>query len=405
MDADRPAAPLERDTLRDLVGRALKHEPIDYLVGEKWFFGMAFHVSPAVLVPRPSTETIVENVLLHARAEPGFGGKTGEGVRFADVCTGSGCIAVALLKHLTGAAAVATDISPDALAIAKKNAARHGVADRIEFLQGDLLAPLTDATGVTNSATTDLHYLLANPPYIPDHEWDAVPANVKDFEPHAARRGRRPDVRSPARRGRSAFPWPGGVLMVEVARARPTIVACRGSAATRERARSDRFDGLPRVVVATRACSTPPPRQRRTNDKRTCRHGERKKGVSQALGVRIAPPLRLPLRIVRDLCGALVLYLHHTTPRDERKRNRSDRWRTQQPANHAARNAKMSPTWTPLCPSKSAAGCPENHATRNAKMSCGAATPSPSKSAAAPRLGQGLIADIQAHVIDPQRNG
>lgn len=256
MDADRPAAPLERDTLRDLVGRALKHEPIDYLVGEKWFFGMAFHVSPAVLVPRPSTETIVENVLLHARAEPGFGGKTGEGVRFADVCTGSGCIAVALLKHLTGAAAVATDISPDALAIAKKNAARHGVADRIEFLQGDLLSPLVDATGVTNSATTDLHYLLANPPYIPDHEWDAVPANVKDFEPHAALRGG-PDglmfVR-PLVEGAARFLRPGGVLMVEVAAC--TAEQAMQLAAAQPELENARIltdlDGLPRVVVATR---------------------------------------------------------------------------------------------------------------------------------------------------------
>lgn len=256
MDADRPAAPLERDTLRDLVGRALKHEPIDYLVGEKWFFGMAFHVSPAVLVPRPSTETIVENVLLHARAEPGFGGKTGEGVRFADVCTGSGCIAVALLKHLTGAAAVATDISPDALAIAKKNAARHGVADRIEFLQGDLLAPLTDATGVTNSATTDLHYLLANPPYIPDHEWDAVPANVKDFEPHAALRGGADGLMfvRPLVEGASAFLRPGGVLMVEVAACTAEQVMQLAAAQPQlENARvlTD-LDGLPRVVVATR---------------------------------------------------------------------------------------------------------------------------------------------------------
>src|SRR5689334_4295009 len=100
MDADRPASPLERDRLRELVGRALKNEPVQYLVGEAWFYGLPLHVSPAVLIPRPSTEVIVEQVLLHARAEPGFGGKTGEGVRFVDVCTGSGCIAIALLKNL-----------------------------------------------------------------------------------------------------------------------------------------------------------------------------------------------------------------------------------------------------------------------------------------------------------------
>ena len=253
MDADRPATPLERDTLRDLVGRALKHEPIDYLVGEKWFFGMAFHVSPAVLVPRPSTETIVENVLLHARAEPGFGGKTGEGVRFADVCTGSGCIAVALLKNLTKATAVASDISPDALAIAKKNAARHNVADRLELLQGDLLSPLVEAVG---GVGRDLHYLLANPPYIPDHEWADVPPNVKDFEPHSALRGGadglmfvKPLVEQAAEHLR-----PGGVLMIEVAACTaPQVMQLANEQADLEHARvlTD-VDGLPRVVVANR---------------------------------------------------------------------------------------------------------------------------------------------------------
>ena len=73
MEADRPATPLERQTLRDLVGRALKDEPIDYLVGERWFFGLGFHVSKAVLVPRPSTEAVVEQVLLNVRARMGVG--------------------------------------------------------------------------------------------------------------------------------------------------------------------------------------------------------------------------------------------------------------------------------------------------------------------------------------------
>ncbi len=253
MDADRPATPLERDTLRDLVGRALKQEPIDYLVGEKWFFGMAFHVSPVVLVPRPSTETIVENVLLHARAEPGFGGKTGEGLRFADVCTGSGCIAVALLKNLPKATAVASDISPDALAIARKNAERHGVAGRLELLHGDLLAPLIEAAG---GVGRDLHYLLANPPYIPDHEWDAVPPNVKDFEPHSALRGGTDGLMfvKPLVEQASQYLRPGGLLMVEVAACTAEqVVALAAAQAELENARvlTD-LDGLPRVVVAGR---------------------------------------------------------------------------------------------------------------------------------------------------------
>src|SRR6185295_16304457 len=119
MDADRPASPLERSALRDLVGRALGHEPVQYLTGEAWFFSLPFKVDRRVLIPRPATETIVEHVLQHARAEAGFGGKTGEGVVIADVCTGSGCIAIALLKNLPQARAVATDVSPDALEVAR----------------------------------------------------------------------------------------------------------------------------------------------------------------------------------------------------------------------------------------------------------------------------------------------
>lgn len=253
MDADRPASPLERDTLRDLVGRALKHEPIDYLVGEKWFFGMAFHVSPAVLVPRPSTETIVEQVLLHARAEPGFGGKTGEGLRIADVCTGSGCIAIALLRHLNKATAIATDISAEALAVAKKNAERHTVADRLELLQGDLLSPLAEAIG---GVGRDLHYLLANPPYIPDHEWDAVPPNVKDYEPHSALRGGSDGMMfvRPLVEHASEFLRPGGVMMIEVAACTAEQVANLASKqGDLEHARVlNDLDGLPRVVVASR---------------------------------------------------------------------------------------------------------------------------------------------------------
>lgn len=253
MDADRPASPLERDTLRDLVGRALKNEPVQYLVGEAWFFGLPFHVDRRVLIPRPSTETIVEQVLLHARAEPGFGGKTGEGVRFADVCTGSGCIAISLLKNLTKAFAVATDLSEPALELARKTAARHAVAERIEFLHGDLLEPLRNHPG---GAGRELHYLVSNPPYIPDAEWDAVATNVKDFEPHEALRGGadglkfvRPLIEQAPDQLR-----PGGLLLIEIAAATAdAVLALAQSHPHLDRARIVKdFEGLPRTLVATK---------------------------------------------------------------------------------------------------------------------------------------------------------
>ena len=175
MDPDRPASELERAAFRALVERAAAHEPVDYLVGKAPFFSMMLAVNPAVLIPRPSTETVVEHVIQHARRTPGFGRPV-----IADIGTGSGAIAIALAKHIPDAEILATDISADALALARDNAAEQGVAERIEFVRGDLLEPL---------AGRRVRYLVSNPPYISDREWQEVPPNVKDYEPTTALRG------------------------------------------------------------------------------------------------------------------------------------------------------------------------------------------------------------------------
>lgn len=258
MEADRPASPLERDKLRDLVAHALKHEPVQYLVGEAWFFGVPFHVSPAVLIPRPSTETVVEQVLLHARAEPGFGGKTGEGVKIADVCTGSGAIAIALLKQLSKATAIASDISEPALAVARKNADRHKLDGRIEFVQGDLMAPIIDHPA---GAGAQLHYIVSNPPYIPDSEWNdpaAVDKNVRDFEPELALRGGPDGLNTLTPLIHQAPPHlvPRGLLILETAAATAHAIADKLRAhplldpATVRIAKD--FEGLDRVVIGAR---------------------------------------------------------------------------------------------------------------------------------------------------------
>ena len=192
MDPDRPSTPLERDQLRGLVKRALDHEPIQYLVGEEIFFTMHFKVDPRVLIPRPSTLTIVEEVLQHARNNPADNAlresDAGTGIMIADVCTGSGCIAAALAKSLPGARVIATDISSDALEVAQHNIASHKLEDRVELLCGDLLEPIFAHPIAGNNAS--LNYLCSNPPYIPDHEWDAIEPNVKDHEPTLALRAK-----------------------------------------------------------------------------------------------------------------------------------------------------------------------------------------------------------------------
>jgi len=176
-DLDRPANELERAAFRQLVERVAAHEPVDYLIGHAPFFSMMFKVTPAVLIPRPSTETLVEHVIQHARRVPGFASPL-----IVDIGTGSGAIAIALAKHLPDCRVIATDKSAEALAIARENAATHKVTDRIEFRQGDLFEPIQDLKH-------RVRYLVSNPPYISDAEWEQVAPNVKDYEPHHALRG------------------------------------------------------------------------------------------------------------------------------------------------------------------------------------------------------------------------
>jgi len=251
MDQDRPASPMEREILRDLVRRAVTHEPVQYLVGEAMFYGLDFEVGPGVLIPRPSTATIVDQVLSHARASHGAAGARGDGVLVLDVATGSGNIAIALLKNLPGARAIGSDISERALEWASHNARRHGVADRLELVCGDLLEPLRahPVAGVSGAAD----YLVSNPPYIPDDEWEAVEPNVKDHEPSLALRGGVDGldlVRRLIEHGPETV-RPGGLVLIEAATARiERALELMGQNPRIARARvEDDIDGLARVVV------------------------------------------------------------------------------------------------------------------------------------------------------------
>jgi release factor glutamine methyltransferase len=256
MDPDRPAAPLERDTLRGLVKRALADEPIQYLVGEELFFGMKFKVDRRVLIPRPSTQTIVEAVLQHARKNPDSGSvrdsDAGSGILIADICTGSGCIAAALAKHLPGARVVATDLSEDALAVARENLETHQLTDRVDLVQGHLLDALR--THPVAGKKASLRYLCSNPPYIPDDEWAAVEPNVKNHEPTLALRAGPDglDLARPLIAEGPDFLEPGALMLIEVADSRAGQALALAEAhpdLTNARILKD-SDGLPRVIVA-----------------------------------------------------------------------------------------------------------------------------------------------------------
>jgi release factor glutamine methyltransferase len=161
-----------RATFRELVRRRSEGEPVAYLVGHREFYSLTFHVGPAVLVPRPETEHLVGALMDVAKAagEQDF--------RIADVGTGSGIIAICAAKYLPKARVVAIDSSPDALAVARENAGQHGMAERIEFVEGDLLGPLP--------AEPRFHVVASNPPYVSEAEWETLTTDVKKYEPRGA---------------------------------------------------------------------------------------------------------------------------------------------------------------------------------------------------------------------------
>ncbi|MGJ8636342.1 MAG: peptide chain release factor N(5)-glutamine methyltransferase [Phycisphaerales bacterium] len=258
MDPDRPASPLELDTLRGLVKRALNHEPIQYLVGEESFFTMRFKVDQRVLIPRPSTQTIVEEILQHSRANLDDhtlrDSDAGRGIMIADICTGSGCIAAALAKHLPGCRVIATDISQDALDCAKENLELHDLTERVELIQGNLLEPILKHP--VASSVGSFRYIASNPPYIPDDEWDAVEANVKDHEPTIALRANDDGMEfvNPLIEHAPPLLAQGGLLLIELATARTAQALERAKAhpmLTKARIVKD-SDGMDRVLIATR---------------------------------------------------------------------------------------------------------------------------------------------------------
>ncbi len=191
-----------RSQYRELVRRRAEGTPVAYLVGRKEFFSLTLSVNPAVLIPRPDTETVVVEFLslLKDKAD----------ARAVDVGTGSGAIAIACAHQHPGARFIAVDISDDALAVARRNAEQHGVADRVEFRQGDLLEP------VAHDGPFDA--ILSNPPYIPTGDIPTLEPGVRDHEPHRALDGG-PDGLEIVRRLIAQAPpllKPGGHLILEI---------------------------------------------------------------------------------------------------------------------------------------------------------------------------------------------
>jgi len=194
----------------DLIARRAAGEPTQHLTGKQEFWGLEFEVTPDVLIPRPETEHVIEVALDRLALRERRAGRpqksAGEGLQVADIGTGSGCIAIALAKELPAANFLATDISPAALAVAKRNAARHSVSNRIHFIECNLLAfpgeaqqaaPQLDemsnntsqalhGSQVTSHKSRPFDLIVSNPPYIGRREAPSLPREVRDHEPPTA---------------------------------------------------------------------------------------------------------------------------------------------------------------------------------------------------------------------------
>ena len=183
-----PAPPGLDPFFPQLLARRIAREPVAYIVGQREFWGRAFEVTPAVLVPRPETEIIVEEVLDEARSGAGAGS-------IVDVGTGSGCLAVTLALECPDSRVWATDLSLDALAVAKRNARRHGVEERVAFVRCDVLEGI--------DVRADM--IVSNPPYIPAGDANRAPAGGRAVRAagSALRRRGRPRRDSPPAGGLS----------------------------------------------------------------------------------------------------------------------------------------------------------------------------------------------------------
>ncbi len=202
-------APDQVTAFRAMVKKRKEHVPVSYLIGKAWFYSLEFEVNADVLIPRPDTETMVEQIIRLARLA-----STWETPEILDLCTGSGCIAIALAKNLPAARLTASDISAAAVQLAQKNAVTHDVAARIRFICGDLFEPLA----VLPSPSL-FHAIVSNPPYIVADKIQSLMPEVALHEPRLALDGGTDGLDFYRRIAAQAGPHltPDGVLIVETA--------------------------------------------------------------------------------------------------------------------------------------------------------------------------------------------
>ena len=263
----------------DLIARRAAGEPTQHLTGKQEFWGLEFEVTPDVLIPRPETEHVIEVALDRLALGELRAGRpqksTGEGLQIADIGTGSGCIAIALAKELPAANFLATDISPAALAVAKRNAARHSVSSRIHFIECHLLAfsvgaqqiaPQLDEKSnnapqafhesqVTSHKSRPFDLIVSNPPYIGRREAHSLPREVRDHEPASALFGGEEGYELYANliTQSAAQLQPGGILVLELGHnSLPAVRPLLGTPDWTAVGVTNDLAAIPRVIAAER---------------------------------------------------------------------------------------------------------------------------------------------------------
>lgn len=243
--SDQPVTAEQLARVISVVQRREAREPLQYILGSQEFCGLDFFVTPAVLIPRPETELLIQETL----KEGGFA----EGAVLVDVGTGSGCVAVTLATILGGMRIFALDCSRDALNVAKENAERHGVTDKIIWLEGDLLSPLREC-----SVAAAVDVIISNPPYIAEAEWAGLQPEVRDYEPRHALLAGSQGIEFHERLIHDAkeFLVPGGLLVMELGQGQAApvrrVAEAAGGYTGLQTVKDDA--GIERVLIARRAC-------------------------------------------------------------------------------------------------------------------------------------------------------
>jgi release factor glutamine methyltransferase len=246
-----------RERFLSLVARRARGIPTQYLTGHQEFWGLDFEVTPDVLIPRPETEHVIEVALDRLGVcSAGESSRRNSTIYVADIGTGSGCIAIALAKEFPHAHIVATDISASALAVAQRNAERHNVSSRIDFIESNLLDSYFQSSLPVRAQSRIFDLIASNPPYIARREAATLPREVRENEPEAALFGGETgtEIYAPLIGQAALLLKPDGILALELGYDSAEYVRnCLSAPAWCEVEFTADLAGIPRVASARRA--------------------------------------------------------------------------------------------------------------------------------------------------------